>query len=76
MRNLLAICAAVFALVGSAAAEPLMGDGAGCKDKALGIELASLKDTDARYISIWAQGSRINPAEVSAWVRGDRRRAR
>ena len=29
MRNLLAICAAVFALVGSAAAEPLKGDGAG-----------------------------------------------
>ena len=56
MRNLMAICAAVFALVGSAAAEPLKGDGPGCKDKALGIELASLKDTDTHYISIWAQG--------------------
>ena len=48
MRKLIAICAAVFALVGSAAADPLKGDGAGCKDKALGVELASLKDTNAR----------------------------
>ena len=47
-RYLIAICAAVFALVGSAAADPLKGDGAGCKDKALGVELASLKDTNAR----------------------------
>jgi hypothetical protein len=56
VKQLISICALVLVSAGMAAAEPLKGDGPGCKDKALGIELASLQETHARYISIWAQG--------------------
>ena len=47
---------AALILAGPAAAEPLAGDGPGCKDKALGARLATLTEADPEYISIWAAG--------------------
>ena len=43
-------------LAGPAAAGMLKGEGAGCQDKLLGTELATLSPEEPRYIEIWAQG--------------------
>ena len=51
------IAAATIAAAWPAAADGAMtGDGAGCTDRAKAAELATLEDTDPRYIAIWAEG--------------------
>lgn len=40
----------------AAADNAMTGDGAGCTDRAKAAELATLEDTDPRYIAIWAEG--------------------
>lgn len=56
MRAFVASLVTTLVLAGTATGEPLKGDGPGCKDRALGAELASIQETDPRYIEIWATG--------------------
>lgn len=58
MWRALVLAALPLVLAGTAAAEPMRGDGAGCRDKAVAAELLSLEDFDPAYIAIWANGMR------------------
>jgi hypothetical protein len=50
------VALAASAIAGVAAAEPMAGDGPGCKDKAIAAKLLLLQDSDPAYIEIWATG--------------------
>lgn len=58
MSKVRVIALTALASLGAAAAAPMAGDGAGCRDKAVAAKLIPLEDTNPAYIEIWAKGMR------------------